>query len=395
MRLNPTIPDLDNIEIAFKHLSNRELKRNLFIFKTVQKPLVSKLLTNLALLTLRYHLPFKSIVKKSMYDVFCAGENKNEVLNTIIELRNDNIKTVLDYVAEGDSTEEGIQANFDTILKNIDLVSKMGEGQFVGVKLSSLINTSELKKFIRVLSNEQLLNTPEGKHFLDRIDAICQRAKEKSVFVFIDAEEFLTQYLFDEVVLRMMRKYNKEQVVVFNTLQMYLVDRLVYLEELIDDATSNSYFLGLKLVRGAYVEQERKLAKEEHRKSPISVSKEETDQRYNDAVKMCLKHHEKIKTCLATHNKESIEIALQMIDEYAISDHRNKVFFSQLYGMSDTLTYNLSKLNYNVSKYVPYGELEKAIPYLLRRSEENSSIGGQSTREYDLLYAEKIRRQLK
>jgi proline dehydrogenase len=193
-------------------------------------------------------------------------------------------------------------------------------------------------------------------------------------------------------VEKMMEEFNKQDVLIYNTFQMYRVDRLDYLETLIDRAKSKSYKIGLKLVRGAYYEKEKELAQNLGKVQPVYELKEETDQAYDSAVEICLKNHELVHTCIATHNKESVEKAIVLIQQLGMTDHYNKVYFSQLYGMSDNLTFNLAEANFNSSKYVPYGELEKAIPYLLRRAEENSSIEGQVGREYKLLLEEKSRR---
>ncbi|MEZ4890971.1 MAG: proline dehydrogenase family protein [Crocinitomicaceae bacterium] len=209
----------------------------------------------------------------------------------------------------------------------------------------------------------------------------------------MDAEEYSTQFIFDNVVELMMEKFNKKEVIVYNTLQMYLTDRVDYLNKAIAEARAKGYLLGMKLVRGAYVEKEREYAKRDGVPSPVFDTKEGTDRSYDTALEICLRENSLINTCLATHNQASVELAVQLIEEFKIENHHQKIFFSQLYGMSDNLTFNLAASNYNSSKYVPYGEVEKAIPYLMRRAEENSSIEGQVGREYELLLLEKNRRK--
>ena len=231
--------------------------------------------------------------------------------------------------------------------------------------------------------------------FINRVNKICAEAVSKNVKVYFDAEERSTQDVYDFLVEKMMKTYNTECVYVYNTLQMYLKDRLEYLEYCIEDAEKQKYKLGFKLVRGAYVEKEREEAIQKEISSPVFDTKIETDMAFDKALTICLMNTDLIETCIATHNEKSIQLAIDIIEKNNISDHQHKVYFSQLYGMSDNLTFNLASKKYNSSKYVPYGELEKAIPYLLRRAAENSSIEGQVSREYELLKKEVVRRKLK
>lgn len=386
--------DLNDTETAFAYKSNADLKTTLFIYRLIQKPRLVKILTWLANMVLKYKLPFKFLIKNTVFKVFCAGQNRAEVVETMDNLKSKNVNVVLDYVAEGDVSEASFDKNLKTILGNIQFVGKKANQAFVGVKLSGLEDVQKLR-------NIKLSDLDEGSFYnlnidnlMKRTDEICALAVELNVKVYIDAEERSNQDVFDFVVETMMEKYNREKVIVYNTLQMYLKDRIDYLNRLIQLAKQKGFLVGLKLVRGAYVEKEREYALAGRYPSPVFETKEETDASFNQAVDICLKEHQLIRTCLATHNQKSIELAIDLIEKYQIDNHNEKVFFSQLFGMSDNLTFNLAKNNYNSSKYVPYGEVEKAIPYLLRRAEENSSIEGQVSREFELLKQEKDRRKI-
>lgn len=386
--------DLNDTRTAFEYKSNKDLRRTLFIFKVIQRPAIVKFLTKVAGWIISSKLPVQFLLKSTIFKVFCAGEDRNEAGQTIRNLKQYDVHTVLDYVAEGDNSEVGFEKNLATILANIEFVADSKEGNsFVGVKLSGLEDVNYLEQLVvnRTHPDE---SRDRMLRFIDRTDKICALASELNVKVYFDAEERSTQDVFDFVVEKMMRKYNKEKVIVYNTLQMYLTDRIEYLEFLVRDSIQNEYLLGIKLVRGAYVEKERKKAEILGVQSPIHKTKEKTDQAYDRAVEICLTNHERVCTCLATHNQQSVEKAIRLIEELNMEDHYKKVFFSQLFGMSDNLTFNLAKAKFNSSKYVPYGELKKAIPYLLRRAEENTSIEGQASREYELLVQEKSRRRI-
>lgn len=386
--------DLNNVEIAFEYKTNAELRNTLFIFRLIQKPLLVKSLSKVAGLVLKYKLPFKFLLKSTVFKVFCAGQNREEAHKTITNLKDHGVNTVLDYVAEGDNSEESFSKNLQTILTNIRFVSDQSNDSFVGVKLSGLEDVEFIGQLDVKNATPHANNKARIHAFIDRVDQICSLASEIGVKVYFDAEERSTQDFYDFVVESMMAKYNKERVIVYNTIQLYFKDRVSYLEYAIEEAKQQEYLLGMKLVRGAYVEKEREFAKAAGIESPVFETKEETDNAFNQAVEICLKEHKTVSTCLATHNQKSVELAIELIGKYAIEDHFQKVFFSQLFGMSDNLTFNLAKYKYNASKYVPYGEVEKAIPYLLRRAEENSSMEGQVSREFELLKQEKSRRKI-
>jgi proline dehydrogenase len=341
---------------------------------------------------LKYNLPFQYLIKKTVFNVFCAGENIDDAFKKIMFLNEFKVKSVLDYVSEGENDDRSFDKNAKIIVSNIVRLGKESPGNYVSVKLSGLENPGFLTYCNGLEFLNDLIISPRFDRLMARVDLICKSARDSNVIVFIDAEDRCMQDLFDRITETMMEKYNSNHAVVFNTLQMYLKDRLPYVRRLIDLAEKQQYVPGIKLVRGAYVEKERELARKEGRESPVFDTKKETDDAFNEAVELCLRSHNFVDTCIATHNRESTLHAVACIKKYRIENHFNKVRFSQLYGMSDCLTFNLCLNGYNSSKYLPYGEVKKAIPYLIRRSEENSSIDGQIVNEANFLKDELERR---
>ena len=380
--------NLNDLKTAFKYKNDSDLKMTYIIFKVLQKPNLLKLLKACANGIVKYNLPFKYFIKKTIFNLFCAGETIDEAFVLIKSLETYKVKSVLDYVSEGEKTEKAFEYNTKTIVSNVIRVGEESAGNFISVKITGLEDPDFLTKCnARKFPEEESLKT-RFNMLLKRVDLICSTAKEKKVIVYIDAEDRCMQDIIDTIVERMMEKYNKESVIVFNTLQMYLKDRLLYLENLITSAKQKNYIPGIKLVRGAYVEKERETALKEHRESPVFDTKVDTDKSFNKAVDICLCNHQFVVTCIASHNYISTQLAIDCIEKYNITDIQGKVKFSQLYGMCDGITFNLAASGYCVSKYLPYGEVKKAIPYLIRRSEENTSINGQINDELHRLKTE-------
>lgn len=369
--------NLEDLKTAFRYKKNSDLKLTYLIFKTLQKPNLLKLMKACANGIVKYNLPFKLFIKKTIFKLFCAGESIDEAFGLIKKLETYHVKSVLDYVSEGEKTETAFELNTKIIVTNILRIGEECPDNYISVKITGLEDSDFLTKCnARKFPEDENLKIRFNK-LLERIDLICFTAKEKKVIIYIDAEDRCMQDIIDAITEHMMEKYNKESAVIFNTLQMYLKDRLSYLENLIKSAKQKQYVPGIKLVRGAYVEKEREAALKEHRESPVFETKEETDQSFNKAVDLCLSNHEQVVTCIASHNYVSTQLAIDCIKKYNIKDPQSKVKFSQLYGMCDGITFNLAANGYSVSKYLPYGEVKKAIPYLIRRSEENTSINGQ------------------
>ncbi len=379
-RMESTL-NIENLKTAFTYKNDSELRNTYIIFKLLQYPKIVKLLSVCANGILKYHLPFNFFIKQTVFKIFCAGETVEEAFSLISKLGLYNVKSVLDYVSEAEKNEESFINNADIITANIIKLGNEAPGNYVSVKLSGLEDPEFFKEINNSSIAELVANNDRFKEFLNRMDLIGKTAYEQKIIVYIDAEDRYMQDIFDRLTEYLMEKYNQEEAVIFNTLQMYLTDRLDYIDLLIKEGGEKKYIPGIKLVRGAYVEKEREAAKNENRPSPVYETKDQTDAAFNQAVEKCLKNSDKIDTCVASHNDKSNLFAVSCIQKYNITDHNKKVRFSQLLGMSDHLTFNLAKAGYNTSKYLPYGELKKAIPYLIRRSEENSSINGQISEE--------------
>ncbi len=388
-----TTVNIEDLKTAFVSKNNSELKFTYYIFKTLQYPRLLKLLTSCANGIVKYNLPVKVFIKKTIFKLFCAGETLNDALNVIKKLDTYHVKAVLDYVSEGEKSQIAYAKNTEIIINNIIKLGQENPGNYVSVKLSGLEDSEYFRKINGKSAPTELNDGMRFATLLERIDMICGTAAQHKVILYIDAEDYYMQAIFDRITERMMEKYNKEYAVVFNTLQMYLTDRLEYLDFLIKEGEQKKYIPGIKLVRGAYVEKEREAARLANKKSPVYETKEQTDKAFNQAVDICLREYKKVDCCVASHNAASTLFATECIEKYGIRDHYQKVRFSQLYGMSDNLTFNLAAQGYNSSKYLPYGELKKAIPYLIRRAEENSSISGQITGELMRLKNEIWRRK--
>jgi len=384
----------DNTEIAFSPKSDRDLKRAHFLFKMVGKPWLvktGKVLTNIAL-SIRF--PLGWIIKPTIFKQFCGGETIEECSKTVDELGEYGIGTILDYSVEGKEDTASFQATAEEVINTI----KKGNGDaripFSVFKLSGISRFSLLEK---VSASKELsaAEKDEWKGVHERLDAICSAAHSAKTPVLIDAEETWIQPAIDALAEEMMGKYNKEYVSVYNTVQIYRWDRLDYLKQVHKKAQEEGYLLAVKLVRGAYMEKEADRAEEKKYKNPIQPSKDATDKDYNLALRYCVEHVNEITLMAGTHNESSSALLVDLMGEFKIDNSDERIYFAQLYGMSDHISYNLSNAGYKVAKYVPYGPVREVIPYLIRRAEENTSVAGQTSRELSLILKEKKRRQLK
>lgn len=384
---------LNNLHNAYGYKRDKELKFTYYVFKMLRNPLLVKMLSEFATGILKYNIPLKSLIKNTVFKIFCSGENISEAFSTIYKLEKHKVKSVLDYVAEGEKNDPAFEGNSSIIIQNIQKLGKEAPGNSVSVKLTSLEDSEFYRQLVHLLHEKKEWHGERYEKLIQRVDHISSSAAASRVTVYFDAEDRFMQDAFDTIVEQMMQKYNREEAIVYNTLQMYLTDRLAYLRHLLEDSQQKNYFPGVKLVRGAYAEKERLEASLANKISPIYPTKEQTDAAFNEAVEICLNNHHRVYTCVASHNEKSTLLALQCIEKLGISDHYKKVKFSQLYGMRDNLTFNLGAMGYNASKYLPYGEVKKAIPYLIRRAEENSSIGPQLDEELTRLENELLRRK--
>ena len=384
--------DFKNNIHAFEDKSNTDLFRAWILFKTISNPIISKILTKLLQIALLFRLPINFLIKISIFKHFCGGENIKECKKTIDKLWESKIGSILDYSAEGKESENDFKQVYEQGMKILETSKNNEKIPFIVFKLTGLIQFKILHK----INNNQTLNDEEQKiynSFINRINLICDQAQIINTPVFIDAEESWIQGAIDKIVLVLMKKYNQKQVLVYNTLQMYRNDRLMYLDNIIDTARRERFKLGFKLVRGAYHEKEIERAKEKGYKIPVHLKKGDTDKDFNKSLEICLNNIDLISICSGTHNIKSSEYLISLMKEKGLENNDKRIFSSQLLGMSDNISYNLAKEGYNVSKYVPYGPVREVIPYLIRRAEENRSIAGQMGRELQNIITEKNRRK--
>lgn len=382
----------DNTEIAFKSKSDADLKRAHFLFSSIKNPQMVKLGASLANFAFTFGLPIKGIVKKTIFKQFVGGETIEGCTATIEELGKYKIGTILDYSAEGVATEAGFEAALQEILRTVER-SKVDENVPFSVFKVTALGAFELLEKVSAglkLSEEE---EEEWKRVKARVYKICQRAAEVQKPTLVDAEESWIQDAIDQLAFEMMLEFNQKEAIVYNTVQLYRHDRLAYLKKLHEDCKAKHVFVGVKIVRGAYMEKERVRAEVKGYPDPIQPNKEATDRDYNAAIEFCIENIDTIAVCVGTHNENSSLYLSELLDKKAIPHNDKRVYFAQLLGMSDHISYNLSAKNYNVAKYVPYGPVKEVLPYLIRRAQENTSVAGQTGRELSLLKKEIKRRK--
>jgi proline dehydrogenase len=386
------MPSFENTEIAFSNMSDHELNRAHWLFRMVGKPLVvmlGKIGLNIAL---SLHLPIKGIIRSTVFAHFCGGETIGKCESTIARLYKQGVSTLLDYSVEGKETESDFDNSAKEVLKTVKLAARDQRIPFCVFKPTALIRLGLLAK----LNSNGRLNEVETEEWVrakKRVKSICQAGFDKNVGIFIDAEETWIQDTIDALAEEMMAEFNQGKVVIFNTIQLYRKDRLEFLKLSLLNAEKGNYKLGLKLVRGAYMEKERERAEEQGYPSPIHDTKDDTDKDYDLALKFCVDNYPKIQIIAGTHNEKSSQYLAELMASKSLEVNDPNIYFSQLYGMSDNIGFNLSANNYNVVKYVPYGPILEVMPYLIRRAEENTSIAGQTGRELSLILKEKARRR--
>jgi len=382
----------ENTEIAFRQKTDSELNSSLFLFGVLSRNGLVKTVNNAFKLGLALHFPLDWIVKPTVYKQFVGGVTLSDCEPAIRKLESFGVRGILDYSIEGGSSAEEIEATLNETLRSVINAGKDKNIPFAVFKPSGLCNVSHLE----VLSQEA--NPPAdvvaaGEAFRLRVHTLCKAAYEAGVPILIDAEDSWYQKFIDQVVDEMMAKFNKEKAIVFNTFQMYRHDRTVFLQATLDKAKAGNYFAGLKFVRGAYMEKERARALKMGYPSPIHVDKAATDKAYNDALLLALSNIDRVAVFNGSHNEDSNQLQATFIEKNGLAKNDPRIWFSQLYGMSDHISFNLAAEGYNVAKYVPYGPVRSVMPYLFRRAEENTSIAGQTGRELRLLRIEKNRRK--
>jgi len=382
----------ENTEIAFKGKSNKDLKRAYWLFKLVSNPkLVSfgKVFTTAAL---KFNFPIKGIIKKTIFKQFCGGETIAECRETTEVLGEFGIGTILDYSVEGKTSVEDFDATVLEIIQTIEEGSSNPKIPFAVFKVTGIARFGILEKANDGIDHLSEIERKELDDVILRINKICSNAFEKEQPVFIDAEETWIQNTIDFIATEMMKKYNKSKAIVFNTAQMYRHDRLEYIKKEIELAKKESYFYGIKLVRGAYMEKERERASIKNYPSPIQKDKASSDNDFNLALDFITDNIEIVSLCAGTHNEKSSLYLSELMEKKKISKNNSHIYFAQLLGMSDHISYNLAHATYNVAKYVPYGPINEVLPYLLRRADENTSVSGQTGRELGLIMKERKRR---
>ena len=385
--------DFHDTETAFADKSNSELKEKHRLFRMLNSPLLNSIGTRIAKFSLAIGLPVEGLIKNTIFEQFCGGETIEECDTAIKRLGNAGIGTILDYSVEGKATEEDFDRTKDEIIRTIDRAKDDPTIPFSVFKVTGIAPLGTLE---RLSCKKKLDAKSQAKceRIHNRVLEICQPAYDSGKPIFIDAEDSWIQDAIDRLATEMMERFNRERPIVFNTLQLYRKDRLNYLKESRRAASANGYFLGVKLVRGAYMEKERARAEEMGYPSPIHDTKEATDADFDAAIEYCLKHHETVAFVAGTHNEESTQKLARRMHELGIPPDHPNVYFSQLYGMGDSLSYVLAKNKYNVSKYVPYGPVADAVPYLIRRAEENTSVAGHVNREVESIEKELKRRKI-
>jgi proline dehydrogenase len=385
--------NLQDTAVAFADKTNAELKKRHWLFKLMNAQSLTDFGTGCAQFGLKYHLPIKWLIKATVFKQFCGGETIEECESTIESLGKSNIGTILDYSVEGKFEEEDFGRTKEEILRTIQRAKSDDRVPFAVFKISGIAPLGTLEK---VSSGIEL--TEKGiwkwERICSRVDDICKFAHSIEQPVFIDAEESWIQNAIDQLAADAMQKYNQDKPLIFNTIQLYRHDRLEFLKKSHQIAKETGYLLAVKLVRGAYMEKERERATELGYESPIQADKDSTDRDYNAALKYCVENIKDVALCAGSHNEESVEILAELLQTHGLSANHPYVFFSQLYGMSDNLSYNLANGNYNVSKYVPYGPVKDTLPYLIRRAKENTAMSGQMSRELELIDKEIKRRKL-
>ena len=384
--------DFTDTRIAFEAKSDAELRKAIWLFRLMNKPALVSLGSHLGLLALKLHLPFtERAIKATIFEQFCGGTTLLETQRTVDQLAHYKVATILDYGAEAKETD----ADFDHTLREIEraiaFAAHNDSVPVVSAKVSGLADFELLEAVQRgdTLSDAQ---TQSFARVQERLHALCHAAREQQVGIFFDAEESWIQNTIDELVEDLMARYNRTDVIVYTTCQLYRHDRLAYLKTAHQRALEGGYLFGVKIVRGAYMDKERARAAERGYPSPIQPDRAATDRDFDAAVRYLVEHYETIGSCNASHNVASNRLQAELIHAAGIPKQHRHLNFCQLYGMSDHITFNLAAAGYNVAKYVPYGPVREVVPYLVRRAEENSSVTGDMSRELKLLVEERARR---
>jgi proline dehydrogenase len=382
-----------NTQIAFADKSDSQLKKAFWMFKLIEQPFLTKIGTGVLNFTVQHDFPFvTNIVKATLFEQFCGGVTREESLKVVEQMFKRGVGSIFDYSIEGKEEE----ATFDAVCTEIKEIIKFSVGNpaipFIVFKPTAFGRIGiyeEIGKGVELTSSQK----SEWERVVKRFDEVCKMCFEHDKKVMIDAEETWMQNAADHLIEEMMEKYNREKPIVWNTLQMYRTGRLEYMQENLERAKEKGYFVGYKIVRGAYIEKERERAAEMNYPDPIQPTKDASDENYNSAIDFVLAHLEKVSGFFGTHNEKSTELIMDKMQAKGISHDDNRIYFGQLYGMSDNITYYLAEKKYNAVKYLPYGPVKDVVPYLTRIAQENTSVAGQTGRELGLIQKELDRKR--
>lgn len=386
------LPEFDNTEIAFRYRSDKELKQARFLFSSMGSSALTRIGMTATKIAMALKLPINGLIKNTIFKQFCGGETIEEAAATSDMLGQYHIGVILDYGVEGKEGEAAFDAAVPEFIKAIRFAASQKNIPFISIKVTGFSRFALLEK---LHSGAALSNTEqeEWQRVIKRITAICSEAADKKVKVLVDAEESWVQQPIDDLTNLMMATFNKTTAIVYNTFQLYLHERLADLRVAHEQASKNQYLLGAKLVRGAYMEKERKRAAEKNYPSPVQPDKQHTDKDYDEALRFCLEHIDTLELFIGTHNEKSCLLAASIMAQKQMNFADTRVYFSQLYGMSDNISFNLADAGFHVAKYLPYGPVKDVMPYLMRRAQENTSVAGQTGRELSLINKELTRRK--
>lgn len=381
----------NNTEVAFQLKSDSELERAYFLFKMISHEPLVRIGTAATNFALKAHLPIEGLIRSTVFDHFCGGVNEEDCLPVIDKMYEKGVSTVLDFSVEGKEEETFFDAAVEKTLK---LIRFADEKEAMPIVVFKPTGFGRFYLYQKIGEGKSLTTSEqeEWNRVVERYHKVCKLAKERDVVVLIDAEESWMQDAADNLIEDLMKVYNTDKAIVYNTLQTYRWDRLNYLKDLHTRAKQHGFKIGVKLVRGAYMEKERERAEKKAYPSPICETKELTDKNFNDTMEYALKNIDDISVFIGSHNEYSNYLAIDLMEKLNIAKSDNRVWFGQLYGMSDHISFNLAAQGYHVAKYVPFGPVKDVMPYLIRRAEENTSVSGQTSRELDLLKKERQRR---
>ncbi|WP_405414980.1 proline dehydrogenase family protein [Maribacter sp. Asnod1-A12] len=383
----------ENTATAFALKSDSELERAYFLFKMISnEPLVKmgSVITNFAF---KAHLPVEGLIRATVFDHFCGGVTERDCLPVVDRMWEKGVCSVLDYSVEGKEEEDPFDTATEMILTILDFVKEKAAIPYAVFKPTGF---GRFALYQKIGENIELTKEEEAEwqRVVNRFDKVCKKAHDLEVSLLIDGEESWMQDAADNLVEDMMRKYNKKKRIVFNTLQTYRWDRLPYLKLLHERAVKDGFFVGMKVVRGAYMEKENERAKEKGYDSPICKTKRDTDDNFNATIEYMINNLDTLSIFSGTHNEDSCYRLIQLMEDNGVERNNTHIWFGQLYGMSDHISYNLAANGYNVAKYLPFGPVRDVMPYLIRRADENTSVAGQTSRELSLLKKERKRRKM-